>query len=129
MLKKILSLLIVIIFIFSAGVFACDDIFINYPKSHIVGRVMDFSVNVANDTVFAFIGQKNITDIVIDAERIPESQLANWTIKYGYWGRGVFGTPIVDDAMNTEGLSISGLYLEGITNYPVYNNNDKRPVL
>ncbi len=31
--------------------------------------------------------------------------------------------------MNTEGLSISGLYLSGATKYPAFNISDKRPVL
>ena len=120
-------------FLFFAGFIqqstACSDIFINHPNAHIEGRSMDFGMNIAMNDTFGFIGQKNTTDVVIDAEKIPAKSLTTWTNKYGYWGRYAFHTPKVDDAMNTEGLSISGLYLDGYTQYPVYNPEDKRPVL
>lgn len=108
---------------------ACSDIFINHPNAHIEARSMDFGMNIAINDTFGFIGQKNTTDVVIDAEKIPSKSLTSWTVKYGYWGRYAFHTPKVDDAMNTEGLSLSGLYLDGYTQYPVYNSADKRPVL
>jgi choloylglycine hydrolase len=108
---------------------ACSDIFINHPNAHIEARSMDFGMNIAMNDTFGFIGQKNTTDIIIDADKIPAGDLTSWTNKYGYWGRYAFHTPKVDDAMNTEGLSISGLYLDKYTQYPVYNPADKRPVL
>ncbi len=121
------------IFIFFTGLvqtaFACSDIFINHPNAHIEARSMDFGMNIAIHDTFGFIGQDNTTDIVLDAEKIPTGRLTSWKNKYGYWGRFVFHTPKVDDAMNTEGLSISGLYLDGYTQYPEYNPADKRPVL
>jgi choloylglycine hydrolase len=108
---------------------ACSDIFINHPNTHVEARSMDFGMNISLNDTFGFIGQKNTTDVVIDAEKIPTQSLVSWTNKYGYWGRNAFHTPKVDDAMNTEGLSISGLYLDTYTQYPVYNSSDKRPVL
>ncbi len=126
-----LSLIYISVFLtgFMQSANACSDIFINHPNAHIEARSMDFGMNIALDDTFGFIGQKNTTDVVIDAEKIPAKRLTSWTNKYGYWGRNVFHTPKVDDAMNTEGLSISGLYLDGYTQYPVYNPADKRPVL
>ena len=114
---------------FTPASFACSDIFINQPNAHIEARSMDFAINIANEDIFGFIGQKNTTDVVIDADKVPTSQLTSWTNKYGYWARTAFNTPKVDDGMNTQGLSLSGLYLEDVTKYPVYNAADKRPVL
>jgi len=130
---KKLSVFLLFAYILFAGfnqtTIACSDIFINHPNAHIEARSMDFGMNIAMNDTFGFIGQKNTTDIVIDAEKIPAKDLTSWTNKYGYWGRYAFHTPKVDDAMNTEGLSLSGLYLDTYTQYPVYNPADKRPVL
>ncbi len=122
-LSVVLSLICMSIFStgFGQTANACSDIFINHPNAHIEARSMDFGMNIAMNDTFGFIGQKNTTDIVIDAEKIPVKSLTSWTNKYGYWGRYAFHTPKVDDAMNTEGLSISGLYLDTYTQYPVYN--------
>lgn len=130
-LSVVLSLICMSIFStgFGQTANACSDIFINHPNAHIEARSMDFGMNIAMNDTFGFIGQKNTTDIVIDAEKIPVKSLTSWTNKYGYWGRYAFHTPKVDDAMNTEGLSISGLYLDTYTQYPVYNPADKRLVL
>jgi len=130
-LSVVLSLISIVILSTVGGqtVIACSDIFINHPNAHIEARSMDFGMNICLNDTFGFIGQKNTTDIVIDAEKIPAKSLVSWTNKYGYWGRNAFNTPKVDDAMNTEGLSISGLYLDAYTQYPVYDPADKRPVL
>ncbi len=108
---------------------ACSDIFINHPNAHIEARSMDFGMNIAMGDTFGFIGQKNTTDVIIDADRIPAGSLTSWTNKYGYWGRNAFNTPKIDDAMNTEGLSLSGLYLDQYTQYAAYDPNDRRPVI
>ena len=120
-------------FILAAGfgqtVNACSDIFINHPNAHVEARSMDFGMNIAMGDTFGFIGQNNTTDIIIDADKIPVKSLTSWTNKYGYWGRNAFNTSKVDDAMNTEGLSVSGLYLDQYTQYPAYDVKDTRPVL
>ncbi len=108
---------------------ACSNIFINHPNAHIDARSMDFGLNIAMGDSFGFIGQGNTTDVIIDADKIPAGSLTSWTVRYGYWGRNVFHTPKLDDGMNTEGLSLSGLYLESYTRYPVYDPSDKRPVI
>jgi choloylglycine hydrolase len=108
---------------------ACSDIFINHPNAHVEARSMDFGMNIAMGDTFGFIGQNNTTDVIIDADKIPVKSLTNWTNKYGYWGRNAFNTSKVDDAMNTEGLSVSGLYLDQYTQYPAYDVKDTRPVL
>lgn len=111
------------------GASACSDVFINFANFHIEARSMDFGLNMAISDTFGFIGQKNTTDVVIDAEKVPADSLTSWTNKYGYWGRDAFHTGKLADGMNTEGLSISGLYLSGATKYPAFDPSDKRPVL
>ena len=106
----------------------CTDIFINKGGYHVEGRSMDFPINMGTSLVMGFIGQKNTTNPVVDADKIPASQLTSWTNKYGYVGRAAFDTPIIVDGMNTQGLSISILYLPG-TKFPQFNASDKRPVL
>jgi choloylglycine hydrolase len=131
--RKRLSVVVSLLSIFLTGLaqtaVACSDIFVNHAGTHIEARSMDFGMNIALDDAFGFIGQENTTDVVLDAEKIPVQRLTSWKNQYGYWGRRVFNTSKVDDAMNTEGLSISGLYLDGYTQYPEYNPADKRPVL
>lgn len=129
---KICNLQILTLLVFSTVTpvsFACSDIFINQVNAHIEARSMDFGVNIADNDIFGFIGQKNITDVIIDADKVPANQLTSWTNKYGYWARPAFNTSKADDGMNTQGLSLSGLYLEDVTKYPIYDPQDKRPVL
>ena len=106
----------------------CTNIFINKGGYHVEARSMDFPINMGTELVMGFIGQKNSSNPVVDADQIPVSQLTTWTNKYGYVGRGAFNTPVVMDGMNTEGLSISILYLPG-SKYASFNAGDKRPVL
>jgi len=106
----------------------CTNIFINKGGYHVEARSMDFPINMGTELVMGFIGQKNSSNPVVDADQIPASQLATWTNKYGYVGRGAFNTAVVMDGMNTEGLSISILYLPG-SKYAVFSAGDKRPVL
>lgn len=107
--------------------FACSNIFINKGGYHIEGRNMDLAMNISHDEDFSFIGQKNTTDVVVDADKIPASQLSNWTNKYGYWGRRAFDTPVITDGMNMQGLSVALQTMQA--KYPQYNSNDKRQVL
>ena len=106
----------------------CTNIFINKGGYHVEARSMDFPINMGTELVMGFIGQKNSSNPIVDADQIPVSQLTTWTNKYGYVGRGAFNTAVVMDGMNTEGLSISILYLPG-TKYANFNPSDKRPVL
>lgn len=115
-------------FFISSSTFACSDIFINKGGYHIEARSMDFPYNMGNQYMIGYVGQKNETDVVIDATKIPASQLTSWTNKYGFFGRTAFKGGKVVDGMNTAGLSISNLYLPG-TEYPTYNSDDHRPVL
>ncbi len=89
---------------------------------------MDFSSNMAISNIFGFIGQKNTTDVVIDADKIPKEKLRSWTNKYGYFGRAAFHGAKVVDGMNTEGLSIAVLTLPGSV-YPSYDPKNTNPVL
>ncbi len=106
----------------------CTNIFINKGGYHVEARSMDFPINMGTELVMGFIGQKNSSNPIVDADQIPVGQLTTWTNKYGYVGRGAFNTAVVMDGMNTEGLSISILYLPG-TKYANFNPSDKRPVL
>lgn len=126
--KKI-SLLIVVLVLLSGSTFACSDIFINQPVGHIEARTMDFGSNMGEKAVLGYIGQNNVSDIIVDVDKIPEQSIAKWTVAYGYWGRTAFNTPKVLDGMNTEGLTYSLLYLNGLTQYPAYDSADKRRVI
>jgi len=73
-------------------------------------------------------GSNNITDVVLDADQIPNKQLTQWKNKYGYFGRAAFAGEKIIDGMNTQGLSVSILYLPG-TKFPAYDPKDQKPVL
>ena len=105
---------------------ACSNVLINAGGYHVEARTLDFPINIAFEEGFGFMGDKNTTDVILDAKKIPSKQLASWTNKYGYVGRAAF-TKIID-GMNTEGLTVSALYLPG-TKFPTYNPKDKKPVL
>lgn len=106
----------------------CTNIFINKGGYHVEARSMDFPINMGTELVMGFVGQKNRSNPVVDAGQIPADQLTRWTNKYGYVGRGAFNTAVVMDGMNTEGLSISILYLPHSV-YASFNAVDKRSVL
>lgn len=107
---------------------ACSDIFIEKGGYHIEARTLDFLVNVAFENKVKLVGEKNVAQIILNQDKIPSQQLARWTNKYGYLGRAAFDGRYILDGLNTQGLTVSMLYLEG-TQYPVYNNKDKRPVI
>lgn len=107
---------------------ACSAVFINKPGYHIEARTLDFFVDLAFQEKMGFIGDKNTTDVVIDADKIPTTQLASWTNKYGYLGRAAFNGEKIIDGLNTEGFSIAILYLPG-TKFPTFDERNKKPVL
>ena len=127
--RLILPLLTLLMIMVSSAALACSDAFINHPGMHIDARTMDFGMNVAMDDCFAFVGQKNTTDVIIDAARIPTASLASWTNRYGYWSRQGFRSGKAVDGLNTAGLAFSALYLDTVTKYPAYDANDKHPAL
>ena len=106
----------------------CSDVFINTGDYHIVARTFDFLVNLAIQSKIGFIGDENTTDIIIDAEQIPTTQLVSWKNKYGYYGQAAFNGEKIVDGMNTEGFSVALLYLPG-TKYPAFNPQNKKPVI
>lgn len=107
---------------------ACSDVFVNKGGYHVEARTLDFLVNLAFQEKMGFIGDENTTDVIIDADKIPNNQLATWKNKYGYLGRAAFDGEKIIDGMNTEGLSIAILYLPG-TKFPIFDPKDKKPVL
>lgn len=125
---KILNCALAISATFSSHSLACSDIFINKAGYHIEARTLDFLVNLAFEDKIGFVGDNNTTDVVIDAEKIPTTQLTSWKNKYGYFGRAVFNGAKIIDAMNTEGFSIAILYLPG-TQFPAYDPKDQKPVV
>lgn len=104
----------------------CSNAFINAGGYHVEARTLDFPINIAFKEGVGFINDTNTTDVILDHKKIPAKQLASWKNKYGYVGREAFSKII--DGMNTEGLTVSILYLPG-TKFPVYTSNDKKPVL
>ena len=113
---------------FTSHVQACSDVFINKGGYHIEARTLDFLVNIAFQDKIGFVGADNITDVVLDADQIPNTQLTTWKNKYGYFGRAAFNGEKIIDGMNTQGLSVSILYLPG-TKFPAYDPKDQKPVL
>lgn len=125
---KKLILIVLILTTFGAQSNACTDAFINKGGYHIEARTLDFLVNLAFQEKIGFIGDKNTTDVIIDADKIQTSQLATWKNKYGYLGRAAFNGEKIIDGMNTEGLSVAILYLPG-TKFPAFDPKDQKPVL
>jgi choloylglycine hydrolase len=125
---KILMITLSLAATFTPPLLACSDVFINKGGYHIEARTLDFLVNLAFQEKMGFIGDENTTDVVLDADKIPTSQLATWKNKYGYLGRAAFNGEKMIDGMNTEGLSIAILYLPG-TKFPAFDPKDEKPVL
>jgi choloylglycine hydrolase len=113
---------------FTSHTLACSDVFINKGGYHIEARTLDFLVNLGFQEKLGFIGDENTTDVVLDADKIPVSQLATWKNKYGYLGRAAFNGEKIIDGMSAEGLSVAILYLPG-TKYPAFDETNKKPVL
>ncbi|MBY0501727.1 MAG: linear amide C-N hydrolase [Alphaproteobacteria bacterium] len=126
--KKLNLLLLSSLAIFSSQAFACTDAFINKGGYHVEARTLDFLVNFAFEDRIGYIGDKNTTDVIIDADKIPATQLTSWVNKYGFIGRAAFNGERFVDGMNTQGLSVAILYLPG-SKFPAYDASDKRPVV
>lgn len=123
-----LNLVLCFLTILNSQAFACTNAFINKGGYHIEARTFDFLINFAFENRIGFIGDKNTTDVIVDADKIPTTQLTSWVNKYGFIGRSAFNGERFVDGMNTQGLSVSILYLPG-TKFPAYDANDKRPVV
>jgi choloylglycine hydrolase len=106
----------------------CSNILINKGGYHIEGRTLDFFINVGFQDKVGYVGDKNTSNIIVDVSKIPQNQIATWTNKYGFYGRGAFVGGNLMDGMNTQGLSTSALYLPG-TQYPAFDPSNKKPVL
>jgi len=120
--------ILILVNFFIPNVLACSDVFINKGGYHVEARTLDFLVNIAFEDKIGFIDQENTTDVVIDADRIPSKQLTSWKNKYGFFGRAAFNGQKIIDGMNTQGLSVSILYLPG-SKFPAFNPKDQKPVL
>lgn len=125
--KKFMMTLAVSTYLTSQAM-ACSDVFVNKGGYHVEARTLDFLVNLGFQDKMGFIGDENTTDVVIDADKIPSTQLATWKNKYGYLGRAAFNGEKIMDGMNTEGLSLAVLYLPG-TKYPSFDPKNQKPVL
>lgn len=109
---------------------ACADIFINKNGYHVTARSFEFGLNLTNETIVRFIGQKQTSNIIMNLDKIPAKQINTWTYKNGFVGRGDEWRPdFTADGMNDKGVSASLLYAPGITTYPEYNKNDGRKVM
>ena len=139
----------------SYNAYACSNLFVNSPGYYVEARTLDFPIKLYSQNYRAYqwynkltdskldldqivqnafsyytgyIGVGNMTNVVVSADKIPRSQLTTWKNKYGYFGRKGFIGDTLSDGMNTEGLSVSALYLPG-TIYPSFDEKDKRSVL
>ncbi len=78
----------------------------------VVGRTMEFGVDVQSDAVVVPAGSKLSSSLPDKAKGI------HYTTKYGIVGANFMNKHMVVDGMNEKGLYIGALYLPGYASYP-----------
>ena len=78
----------------------------------VVGRTMEFGVDVQSDAVVVPAGTKMTSSLPDKAQGI------HYTSKYGIVGANFMNKHMVVDGMNEKGLYIGALYLPGYASYP-----------
>lgn len=127
---KILTKLALSLILSSSLANACGEVFVNKGGYHVTSRSMEFGRNMAFDTLVRYVGQKQTSNIIINLDKIPSSEIASWKYEYGFVGRGDrFRGGVLVDGLNEKGVSIAALYLAGVTQYPTYDKNNKRDVI
>jgi choloylglycine hydrolase len=108
--KKIL-VFIVCLFITNPS-FACTDFQIKAEDgSVVVGRTMEFAVDLNSSVLAVPRGQKYTSDAPGGGKGI------SWTTRYGFVGANAFNYDRIVDGINEEGLSVGLLWLPGVTQY------------
>ena len=104
--------LFILVLAFSNLAYACTDfILVNENKNAVVGRSMEFGINLNSTIVIIPKGQRKVS-------LIKNKRGLSWTSKYGFVG--VRSLDIIVDGMNEKGLSFALLWFPG-AKYPENN--------
>lgn len=120
------TLLITLPLMISGTVEACTEVFVHRSNTNMVGRTMDFPINMGNTIVAYNKGYHQVSAYF--NKKFPDAKVAEWDVKYPFLGREIFETGLVLDGANTQGLSAAYLYLPD-TKFPQYNPSETRLTL
>ncbi|MFA6430815.1 MAG: choloylglycine hydrolase family protein [Candidatus Margulisiibacteriota bacterium] len=114
-----LSVLVLMAFFASTLVYACSDFVIKAKdKSVVVGRSMEFPIDLKSEVVVAPRGQQ--FNVVNKKGTKGES----WTSKYGYFGINAFNlADTYVEGLNEKGLAFDGLMFTGAEYQPATPGN------
>ena len=101
------------LFLSNSSADACTAIRLTAGDSGVVvGRTMEFGVDVQSDAVVVPAGTK-LTSSLPD-----KSKGIHYTTKYGIVGANFMNKHMVVDGMNEKGMYVGALYLPGYASYP-----------
>ena len=100
---------------------ACTEVFLHRDNVSMVGRTMDFPINMGSNIVGYNKGNHQVSSFL--NKEFPNAKVAEWDVKYPFLGREIFNTGLVLDGSNNQGLSAAYLYLPGTT-FKKYDPND-----
>ncbi len=102
---------------------ACSELLLNKTGENVIsGRIMDFKFDFKSK--FVPVRKGTVVDM-----RLPEgSSEGSFTTLYGFVGIDTLGKPLFSDGLNTEGLSVAALWLDG-TEYQHKEDNPGKKVL
>ncbi len=106
---------------------ACSDIAVTGNGFAAVARTLDFEANTGSLFGLSHVGDKNTSNV-----NWPQSfpvHAKSWVTKYSFMGQTAFGTNVILDGINSQGVYAGFLYLPEFTRYPVANAKDSRPEL
>lgn len=120
------NLLITLLLINVNTVEACTEVFVNRSNTKMVGRTMDFPINMGN-TIVGYNRDNHQVSAYFD-KKFPNAKVAEWDVKYPFLGREIFGTGLILDGQNNQGLSAAYLYLPG-TKFHQYDPSEPSATL
>ena len=127
--KKTILYIFLIFLINNGQLLGCTEIYVgNKTAGYGEARTLDFPINPGNNTYTGFPQMLNTTRIVsLDKKPLPRNfKLKSWRNIYGYFGRTGWESKSIIDGINTQGLSVSVLELDGSKYFlPGYGNTGK----
>jgi len=103
--------------------FACTDFLIkNENQNVVVGRSMEFGINLESEIVIFPKGQSEVSQIFNRKKGLA------WISKYTYLGITTFHTGLLADGMNEKGLSMGILWFPGAI-YPKVNKKYPQSII
>ncbi len=95
----------------AAPALACTDVRILAKDGTAFSvRTMEFAEDLKSDVMIVPRGRQVTSPA-------PKGDGMSWTSKYGYVGMDAFGSPLITDGLNEQGLGLGALYLPGETEY------------